>query len=144
MPTDDSSLAPTLLAFSRALRARHAELLAPHGLHPGQDVLLMALWREGGQRQSDLAHRLGVEPPTITRMVQRLERGGLIDRRPDPDDARAVRLHATPRARLLEAVVRRVWSELDALVSDAVGTSEAARLGRTLDAALRSWAGPAE
>jgi DNA-binding MarR family transcriptional regulator len=144
MPTNDESpLASTLLTFSRTLRARHAELLAPHGLHPGQDALLMALWREGGLRQSDLALRLGVEPPTITRMVQRLERGGLIDRRPDPDDARAMRLHATPRARLLEGVVRRVWAELDALIVEAVGGAEAARLGRTLGAVLRSWGDPA-
>ena len=141
MPGSDPApdLAPAALAFARMLRARHAELLAPHGLHPGQDALLMALWREGGQSQVDLAAHLGVEPPTITRMAQRLERGGLIDRRPDPDDARAVRLFVTPRARLLEAVVRRVWSELDAMIAEAVGVTEAARLGRTLDAVVRSW-----
>lgn len=99
----------------------------------------MALWAEGGLHQCDLAERLGVEAPTVTRMVQRLERGGLIDRRPDPDDARAVRLYPTQRARLLEAVIRRTWTELDGMIVTAVGRDDALRLGGTLANVVTAW-----
>lgn len=141
-PAAPAEPAHAVLAFARQLRARHAALLAPHGLHPGQDALLMELWREPGLRQADLAARLGVEAPTVTRMVQRLERGGLVDRRPDADDARAMRIHPTPRARLLEAVIRRVWVELDAMLVAAVGRLEAERLGRLAAAVVREWEDP--
>jgi DNA-binding MarR family transcriptional regulator len=137
-------LAESLLTFARALRARHAAMLAPHGLHPGQDALLMALWQQPGLRQTDLATLLGVEPPTITRMVHRLERGGLVERRPDPDDGRTVRVHPTPRARLLEAVVRRVWLDLDAQLIGSLGAADAERFRRVVQAATLSMASQAD
>ena len=129
-PPPEPSLAETVLAFSRALRARHGALLAQHGLHPGQDVLLLAVWESPGLRQAELAERLAVEPPTVTRMVRRLERSGLIERRPDPDDGRVVRIHPTARSRMLEMLVRRSWSELDDELVAALGSSDAERLRR--------------
>jgi DNA-binding MarR family transcriptional regulator len=114
--------------LAKAQRVHLAALLAPHGLHPGQDNLLMVLWTHPGLRQAELARRLGVEPPTVTRMVQRLERAGLVERVRDPHDARLLRVRATPRARLLEGVVRRAWDEVDAMTADAVGEDGARQL----------------
>ena len=133
-------LAESLLAFVRTLRARQAALLAPHGLHPGQDALLMLLWQHPGMRQVDIALRLGVEAPTITRMLRRLERGGLVERRRDPDDARTLRVHPTPRARLLEAMVRRSWSDLDGELIHALGTADAERFRRLAQVATQALA----
>lgn len=112
-------------------------MLAPHGVHAGQDLLLLAVWSEPGLRQAALAARLEVEPPTVTRMVQRLERSGLVERRRDPHDARLLRIHPTPRSRLLEATVRRAWSDVDALLLEALGEGDAERLRKLLDAARR-------
>jgi DNA-binding MarR family transcriptional regulator len=133
-----TSLTESLLTFARALRARQASLLAAHGLHPGQDALLVALWRQPGLRQTDLADQLGVEPPTITRMIRRLERGGLVERRRDPDDGRTLRIHPTPRARVLEAMVRRAWSDLDGELIAALGAPETERFRRLAQTASRS------
>ncbi len=128
MPESDSpGLAESLFAFARVMRARQAALLAAHGLHPGQDALLMLLWHRPGLRQVDLAHELRVEPPTVTRMLRRLERGGLVERRRDPDDGRTLRIHPTSRARLLEAMVRRTWSDLDDVLIASLGTADAER-----------------
>jgi DNA-binding MarR family transcriptional regulator len=137
-----AGLSESLLAFARAMRARQATLLAAHGLHPGQDALLMLLWQRPGLRQTDLATELGVEPPTITRMIRRLERGGLVERRRDPDDGRTLRIHPSPRARLLEAMVRRTWSELDAELIASLGAADAERFRRLAQAAARSLATP--
>jgi DNA-binding MarR family transcriptional regulator len=129
------TLGPTLHALARAHRARLGALLAPHGLHAGQDLLLLAAWESPGLRQAVLAERLGVEPPTITRMLQRLERGGMIERRADPHDARVTLVYPTPRSRLLEGTVRRVWTSLDEQLIDALGDGAAARLQRLARAA---------
>ncbi len=138
----DATLAETVLAFSRALRARHGALLARHGLHPGQDALLLLIWETPGLRQAELARRLDVEPPTITRMVRRLERSGLLERRPDPDDGRVVRIHPTARSRMLEMLVRRSWSDLDEELIAALGAAEAERLRRLAAEASRALRDP--
>ena len=137
-----AGLAESLLAFARVMRARQAALLAAHGLHPGQDALLMLLWQHPGLRQTDLAEALGVEPPTITRMIRRLERGGLVERRRDPDDGRTLRIHPTPRARLLEAMVRRTWSDLDGELIASLGAADAERFRRLAQVASRALATP--
>ncbi len=132
------NLAESLLTFARAMRARQATLLATHGLHPGQDALLMLVWQRPGLRQTDLAGQLGVEPPTVTRMVRRLERGGLVVRRRDQDGGRTLRIHPTPRTRLLEAMVRRTWADLDGELLAAHGPVDAERFRRLADSAARA------
>jgi DNA-binding MarR family transcriptional regulator len=64
----------------------------------------------GPQRVGQLAQIEQVEPPTMTRLVDGLERDGYVVRSPDPDDARAVKVAPTDRGRdaLLEGRRRRV------------------------------------
>ena len=50
----------------------------------------------GPKRIGELARLEQVEPPTMTKLVDALVRDGLVVREPDPDDARAVRVRATP------------------------------------------------
>ncbi|GAA2164640.1 MarR family winged helix-turn-helix transcriptional regulator [Actinomadura napierensis] len=58
----------------------------------------------GPLRPGELAVRLAVEAPHVTRQVQRLERAGYVERVPDPDDGRAQRVRITGAG--LEAVER--------------------------------------
>jgi DNA-binding MarR family transcriptional regulator len=68
---------------------------------------------------SELAERLRVDASTATRAVDRLVRAGLATRRRDPDDARGVRVAATPAGRArLEEVVRRRRTALRAILAD--------------------------
>jgi DNA-binding MarR family transcriptional regulator len=64
----------------------------------------------GPKRIGELAQIEQVEPPTMTRLVDGLQRDGYVTRSPDPNDARAVRVEATARGRaaLLEGRRRRV------------------------------------
>lgn len=86
-------------------RANVGGLLAEHGLHVGQEMVLVELWECDGLRGGELAARLGVEPPTVTKMLRRLEDCGLVERRPDPSDARSFRIYLTDRGRDLEGPV---------------------------------------
>ena len=104
-----------LAALSRGMKARVDAALSQHGVRVGQEFVLRELWREDGLAPGELAKRIGVETPTVTRAVQRMEAAGLARREPDPDDARLVRVRLTERGRVLEGVVpevmRRVWDE---------------------------------
>ena len=86
-----------LAKVCKAHRASVGSLLAEHGLHVGQEMVLVELWQDDGLRGGELAVRLGVEPPTITRMLRRLEGCGIVERRPDPTDASSFRVHLTGR-----------------------------------------------
>src|SRR3954447_12441690 len=70
-------------------RARAAALLAPVGLHPGQEALLLELARTGPMIQAQLSDALGCEPPSVTLMARKLEASGHVRREPDPSDKRA-------------------------------------------------------
>lgn len=93
----------------KAHRANVGALLAGHGLHVGQEMVLMELWQEDGLRGGELASRLGVEPPTVTKMLRRLEACGLVERRADPTDARSFRVYLTREGRSLEEPVLGCW-----------------------------------
>jgi DNA-binding MarR family transcriptional regulator len=67
---------------------------------------VLALLRDSGPRRiTDLAAAEAVAQPTMTTLVGRLERQGLVERRPDPSDARAVLVALTDRGR--EALARQ-------------------------------------
>lgn len=118
---DDLPLGELIQRAARAERAALAHRLAPHGLHPGQDALLRLLVARPGLRQAELARALHLEAPTISRMLHRMERAGLVERRPDRHDARVIRVVATPRAQLLDVVVRRATHEVEGVLVAALG-----------------------
>lgn len=105
-----------LAKVCRAHRTGLGALLAPLGLHVGQEMVLLELWREDGLRGGELAERLGVEPPTMTRTLRRLESCGLVKRQPDPEDARSTRFHLTEEGRALRAPVDDLWNRVETRV----------------------------
>lgn len=94
----------------------------------------------GPQRIGELAHIEQVEPPTMTRLVDGLERDGYVQRSPDPDDARAVRVEATARGRdaMLEGRRRRVAAFTTLL--EGLPPRELARLAHGVSALERALA----
>jgi MarR family transcriptional regulator, organic hydroperoxide resistance regulator len=125
-----------LIALARAHRSVLAERLAGVGLHPGPDLLLIELWREDGQTQSQLAERLGVSAPNVTKLVRGLELAGLIARMSDPDDARVVRVHVTPAGARLRRPVERAWREAERTAFAHLPAAEVKQLRRLLSRAL--------
>ena len=105
-----------LAKVCRAHRTYVGELLAEHGLHVGQEMVLVELWQDDGLRGGDLVDRLGVEHPTITKMLRRLESCGLVERRADPEDARSLRVYLTRQGRALEEPVTRCWERAEQTV----------------------------
>ena len=112
-PLLPGSLNLLLMRVARAHRTMAASMLSRVGLHPGQEALLMELWDQDGRTQANLAAALGVEPPTVTKMLQRMEATGLVQRRPDPTDRRAMRVFLTTKGRRLRGRVEKIWADLE-------------------------------
>ena len=128
----------TLAKVCRAHRAHVGELLSAHGLHVGQDMVLVELWQDEGLRGGELAERLGVEPPTVTKMLRRLEACGLLERRADPQDARSLRVYLTPRGRELEGPVVRCWEQAEKTVLAGMSAGDRRAFRTMLDRVRRN------
>jgi len=81
-------------------------VLSEFGLYEGQHNLMLQLWEKDGLAQSEICHRLHIEPASASKGIERIESAGFIQRRPDPDDARANRVYLTERGRALEQPVK--------------------------------------
>jgi len=93
-------------------RARAAALLAPLGLHTGQEALLLELDRNGPMIQAQLSDALGCEPPSVTLMARKLEASGHIRRTPSPADKRASIIELTDSGKALADQVKQLWCAL--------------------------------
>ncbi|MDK2760724.1 MAG: MarR family transcriptional regulator [Sphingopyxis sp.] len=103
----------TARLFRRSFNARTRD----SGITALQWRLITYLKRHEGVRQGPLAELLEVEPITLSRMVDRLVEGQLVERRTDPADRRAWRLYLTQHAGELLDGMRPVT---DALTAEAV------------------------
>jgi len=102
-----------LAKVCKAHRGNVAGLLAEVGLHVGQEMVLVELWEQDGLRGGELAARLRVEPPTVTKMLRRLENCGLVERSRDPEDARSFRVYLTDEGRALREPVTHCWQRAE-------------------------------
>jgi DNA-binding MarR family transcriptional regulator len=107
--------------LARLLAHALRERIEPLGVVPGQFAQLLALYEQDGLTQAELCERVRIEQPTMANTLNRMQRDGLILRRPDPGDGRRARVHRTARADELRP----------ALVHAAREVNEAATAGLT-------------
>lgn len=106
-------------ALTLGSRARAASRLADLGLHPGQEVLLLQLARGGAAHQAQLADAIGIEPPSVTLMVNKLADAGHVRRRPSPTDRRLSIIELTESGAALIKPLKQLWRGLaDETVGD--------------------------
>ncbi|OED00446.1 MULTISPECIES: MarR family transcriptional regulator [unclassified Rhizobium] len=85
--------------FARSLQQRAAKL----GFSPGQFPILLELWSEDGLTQKQLLERIDIEQATMANTLSRMERDGLVERRPHPSDKRAQLIFLTNKAAAMQA-----------------------------------------
>jgi DNA-binding MarR family transcriptional regulator len=89
----------------RLLQGRWAE---KHGLSEGRLGVLFRIYRLGDCPLGDLADELDSTPRNITGLVDHLERDGLVERVPDPEDRRSIRARLTEAGRTR---IEAIWRE---------------------------------
>jgi MarR family transcriptional regulator, transcriptional regulator for hemolysin len=104
METLPFEIGETAHALRRAFDRRAVTL----GVTRAQWKVLFRLSRTPGLRQVELADMLDVEPITLSRIVDRLQEAGLVERAADPADRRAWRLELTDKAQPLIAKLRKL------------------------------------
>ncbi|MEU5875229.1 MarR family winged helix-turn-helix transcriptional regulator [Glycomyces sp. NPDC047369] len=127
------SIGHALFRVARAHRAAAGRLLREIGLYPGQEVMLGLLADHGDTRQSRLVLELGIDPSTVTKMLQRLERAGLVERRPDPADRRVSVVAVTAEGRGLLGRIEDSWRRLDEITCAGFDEADRERLAAVLD-----------
>ncbi|MGX1884072.1 MarR family winged helix-turn-helix transcriptional regulator [Streptomyces sp. NPDC055287] len=117
---------------ARLHRIAAGRLLRDLGLYPGQEFVMMHLWDAGPVRQSELIKAVGLDPSTVTKMLQRLEQSGHVRRCPDPADRRAALVEATGASCGLKAQVEQAWRELEDVTLAGLDDDERKELLRLL------------
>jgi DNA-binding MarR family transcriptional regulator len=108
----DEQLCFALYSASRAMTRTYAPLLEPLGLTYPQYVVLLVLWERDGVPVHEIGARLALDSGTLTPLLKRLERQGLVERRRGSDDERVVRIHLTAAGRALRARARKIPTDL--------------------------------
>ena len=129
----DNSLSATLIHLCRAHRNLAESRLNALGLYAGQEAILLRLMEEEGPSLGELAGALGVEAPTMTKAVQRLEKGGFVRREADPEDARVSRVYLSPTGRRLGPEITAVWQAIEAQLTAGLTDAERVLLQKLLE-----------
>ena len=117
---------------AKLLREAADEAMSRHGVRVGQHIVLTVLWEQDGLTPGEVARRLDAATPTIVNTATRMEEAGLVIRRPDPADARLVRLYLTARGRAARDPVREARAALERQATATLNAAEREHLPAAL------------
>jgi MarR family 2-MHQ and catechol resistance regulon transcriptional repressor len=108
---DAAALYDALSALIRVYQFRDRDKICCHDISVTQCYALEALARHGPLTMNQLASHLYLDKSTVSRVVDAMQRKGLLERRPHSEDRRAVTLDATDNGRQLCEMIRRDLEE---------------------------------
>ena len=104
----DNQICFRLYAASRLVTQAYRPLLEPLGLTYPQYLVMMVLWERDNQLVSDITHRLMLDTNTVTPLLQRMEREGLVVRTRGIADGRQTLVSLTHKGKRLEDKAQNV------------------------------------
>ena len=130
----------SLLAMAARRRTHRLNVkLAAYQVTPAQLGVLVLLWEQDGLPLTGLAQRARVEGATMTAMVDRLERLGLVERQRDGPDRRVIFICLTAAGRRLEAALLPLNEEADREAVVGLSPADVARFTRTLRTVMANF-----
>ncbi|MBC8130316.1 MAG: MarR family transcriptional regulator [Rhizobiaceae bacterium] len=133
-----------LVLSARAGRTALSARLSAMDLYPGQDAVLLALGAEDGLSLRDLADRLSVRPPTITKTVARLATQTLVEKRASATDARQSHAFLTEKGLALVDEVRAAQKAVERNALRDLTEKERKTLRKLLQKVERNLGSPVE
>lgn len=119
--------------LGRLIRRELDQALCDHGLSDATAIPLLVLSRQGTPvRQGVLADELGIEGPSLVRLIDLLQAEGMVVRREDPTDRRAKTLHLTATGEAKVEEINRVLRRVRASLLKDIGSEELAVTFETL------------
>ena len=102
-----------LAKVSRLHHHRAHELLDKIGLFRGQPHVIDLLHERDGLTHSELAAQLEVTPATVTKTIQRMEKAGFLQRKPDVNDQRVSRVYLTKAGRAVHSDLQAFQQQME-------------------------------
>ena len=139
----DNQLCFRLYTASRLLSQAYHPLLSEHGLTYPQYLVLLALWEKDAQPVNDIAKRLFLETNTVTPLLQRMEKEGILTRRKGEKDARQMIVSLTGKGKELQKKLADVPFTIgSAVICDSVTPETTPELFRMLDDIIGKLSAP--
>ena len=143
----DDSLHPFMLGreiyeVSRTIRRHFDRRARSMGFTQAQWAALWHLDRNEGISQAGLADILEMQPISLARILDRMESAGLIERRPDPGDRRAVQLFLTPQAGPILKILRKIADEVRTIASKGLTDDEQSQVVDLLQRVRANFGSP--
>lgn len=145
--TDNDSLVEQFARLFFRIQRLMDRRMTEQGTSLARTKLLIYLERQANARACDVATFFSLAPRTITEAIDGLERGGLVERHPDPTDRRAKRIVVTEAGRRAIAASAPLRDQLIGQIFGALDDDERARFNQLLDkieTALQAEEGHAE
>lgn len=122
----------------RTLRRNYDRQLKHFGLTPCQFEVLMTLWAEDGIVLSELRRRVSRDGPTITGVVDRMEKKMLVKRIRDPHDRRVVKVHLTAKGENLKQDLSRTKKRIMEKITRSLSLKEMSSLVALMEKMMRN------
>ena len=133
----ENQLCFRLYAASRLVTQAYTPFLSKLGITYPQYLVLLVLWEKNEQPVNDLAKRLHLETNTVTPLLQRMEKEGLVSRRKGKEDGRQVLVSLTDQGRALEREAAHIPHQVGSrMVCDKLTPGTVPELFATLDAII--------
>ncbi len=130
----ENQLCFRLYSASRLITQAYHPLLTKQGLTYPQYLVLLVLWERDTQPVNDIAKRLLLETNTVTPLLQRMEKEGILTRTKGEKDARQIIVSLTSKGKKLQEKLADVpFSMGEAVMCDSVTPDTAPDLFRMLD-----------
>lgn len=130
----DNQLCFRLYTASRLLTKAYHPLLSQHGLTYPQYLVLLVLWEKDAQPVNAIARRLYLETNTVTPLIQRMEKVGIVARNKGDKDARQMIVTLTRKGKQLQEKLAEVPVTVGkAVICESVTPETAPELFRMLD-----------
>ena len=120
-----------LAAASRSVIALYRPVLEPLGLTHPQYLVMLALWEKSPRTVRDIGQSLRLDPATLSPLLKRLESAGLLTRKRNSDDERALDVELTAIGRALRQRAERVPGQIFDRLGMTVAELERIRDGLT-------------
>ena len=125
----ESFIVQGIKQFYREFCHLYDQHLAEYGLTSSQVNVLEQLWTHGdGMTQKDLHERLKIKPASLSNVLDTLEAGAWLERRPDPQDARVKRIFLTQHGHDQRELSLALNSRLESLVREGLNQAELSAL----------------
>jgi DNA-binding MarR family transcriptional regulator len=131
-PTKEASIGYLVHEVARLYRRRFEDEARIHGVTLPQWRALAEIHRQEGISQVALAGCIDTDPMTISGILDRLDKRGLVERFPDPNDSRARLARLTPEGHALVDMARNVGRELQDASLEGLSDEERRRLAAQL------------